>query len=38
MPKYKLYYPEKEYDEKDNILFVNFYTDTDLNIIKKLFK
>jgi hypothetical protein len=34
MPKYKLYYPNKEYNEKDNILFVNFYTDTDLNIIK----
>jgi hypothetical protein len=34
MPKYKLYYSDKEYNEKDNILFVNFYTDEHLNIIK----
>lgn len=34
MPKYKLYYPDKEYNEKDNILFVNFYTDEHLNILK----
>jgi hypothetical protein len=34
MPKYKLYYSDKEYNEKDNILFVNFYTDEHLNIIQ----
>ena len=34
MPKYKLYYSDKEYNEKDNILFLNFYTDEHLNIIK----
>ena len=34
MPKYKLYYADKEYNEKDNILFVNYYTDEHLNIIK----
>jgi hypothetical protein len=35
MSKYKLYNPNKEYDKKDNILFLNFYTDEHLNIIKK---
>jgi hypothetical protein len=35
MPKYKLYNPNKEYDKKDNILFLNFYTDEDINIMKK---
>jgi hypothetical protein len=34
MPKYKLYYSDKEYSEKDNILFVNYYTDEHLNIIQ----
>ena len=34
MPKYKLYYSDKEYNEKDNILFVNYYTEEHLNIIK----
>jgi hypothetical protein len=37
MPKYKLYNPNKEYDKKDNILFLNFYTDEDINIMKKYF-
>ena len=35
MLKYKLYYPNKKYDIKDNLLFINFYTDEHLNIIKK---
>ena len=34
MPKYILYNPNKEYKKKDNILFINFYTDEHLNIIK----
>ena len=34
MPKYKLYDSKKEYNEKDKILFVNFYTDEHLNIIQ----
>jgi hypothetical protein len=35
MPKYKLYTSNKKYEEKDNILFVNFYTDEHINIMKK---
>jgi hypothetical protein len=34
MLKYKLYYPNKEYNKKDNILFINFYTDKHINIMK----
>ena len=34
MPKYKLYYSNKKYNEKDNILFINFYTDEHINIMK----
>ena len=34
MLKYKLYYSNKKYDEKDNILVINFYTDEHINIMK----
>jgi hypothetical protein len=34
MLKYKLYYSNKKYDKKDNILFINFYTDEHINIMK----
>jgi len=38
MIKYKLYNPNKEYNENDNILFLNFYSDDEIKIIKKYSK
>jgi hypothetical protein len=34
MKKYKIYSPNKKYDKDDNILFVNFYTNNDIEILK----
>jgi len=32
MKKYKIYYPYKKYNKDDNILFINFHTNTDKDI------
>jgi hypothetical protein len=37
MPKYKLYDPDLKYQKKDNILFLNFYSDEHINIMKKYY-
>lgn len=34
MKKYKIYYPDKKYNENDNILFLNFYTKEHMNIMQ----
>ena len=34
MKKYKIYYPYKKYNTDDNILFVNFHTVNDFEILK----
>jgi len=38
MIKYKLYNPNKEYNENDNILFLNFYSDDELKILENYSK
>ena len=38
MLKYKFYNPNKEYNQNDNILFLNFYSDEHLNILKNYSK